>query len=190
MVNYIWENIFRRRTETQQVRYFLQDNLLFQDLSPRELHVIEKLVHIRRFQASEAIFRQGEMGVGMYIIFKGQVGISLRQDDPNDQNTFITRLIEGDFFGELSLVESNSRRTATAISYQETVLIGFYKPDLKEVLDRYPVIGAKILLRLSEVLGRRLKETTDKITDLKEELKVLKMPAGEESGDVIPFAKA
>ncbi|NJM10327.1 MAG: hypothetical protein HC883_05575 [Bdellovibrionaceae bacterium] len=50
------------------------------------------------------------------------------------------------------------------------MLIGFFRPDLFEILDRQPATGVKILLRLSEVLGRRLKETTLKVTELKDEL--------------------
>ena len=38
-------------------------------------------------------------------------------------------------------------------------------------MERQPETGVKILLRLSEVLGRRLKETTTKVSELKEELR-------------------
>ncbi len=44
------------------------------------------------------------------------------------------------------------------------MLIGFFKPDLMEILERKPEMGAKIMFQLATVLGRRLLETTEKIT--------------------------
>jgi hypothetical protein len=49
----------------------------------------------------------------------------------------------------------------------------FLKSDLSEVIERHPRTAVKILGRLSEVLGRRLKETADRFTDMKRELKAL-----------------
>ena len=47
------------------------------------------------------------------------------------------------------------------------MLIGFFKPDLEDILERNPAMGVKILFQLSSVLGRRLLETTERITLLK-----------------------
>ncbi len=110
----------------------------------------------------------------MYIIAKGSVDISLFDSQPlvgdAAKQVFVTKLEGGDFFGELSLVEDNGRRSASAIASEDCVLIGFFKPDLMEILERSPATGIKIIFRLSEVLGRRLKETTDKIKQLKREI--------------------
>jgi hypothetical protein len=58
-------------------------------------------------------------------------------------------------------------------------LIGFFKPDLLEITKRSPSAGIKVLSRLSEVLGRRLKEATDKVSELREELRELRAPPSE-----------
>jgi len=179
-VNYLWDNIFRRPKGEDEVRMTLKSNILFKDLSESELKFLENIVHVRHFHASEPVFRQGEVGVGMYIIVKGRVEIFVTEDSSNIEeeghNIFITHLLANDFFGELSLVEENGRRTASATARDETTLIGFFKPDLMEILKRSPSAGIKILFRLSEVLGRRLKETTDKVSDLRSALKELREP--------------
>jgi CRP-like cAMP-binding protein len=172
-VNSLWDNIFRQ-SQSKDLRGFLKENLLFQDLSDRDLRFLEHVVHVRKYHAGEPIFRQGDVGVGMYIIMKGRVEIFVT--DPTapsneDNEIFITQLLPTDFFGELSLVEDNGRRTATAIARDETLLIGFFKPDLLEVLSRKPAVGTRIVFRLAEVLGRRLKETTDKVSELRRALK-------------------
>lgn len=176
-MNYLWDNIFRRDNKKNDVRSALRQNILFQDLSDREIRLLSELVHIRRFHPGEPIFRQNEVGVGMYIILKGRVEIFVSSTEtPGDphRDIFITQLIEGDFFGELSLVEENGRRTATAVARDDCSLIGFFKPDLIEVLSRNPSAGTKIVMRLAEVLGRRLKETTDKVSELRRALKELR----------------
>jgi CRP/FNR family transcriptional regulator, cyclic AMP receptor protein len=176
-VNYLWENIFKRLEREQDISSVLSNNILFRNLTKNELRFIEKIIHVRKYRAGELVFRQGETGVGMYIIVKGRVEISIIDDvlmeRDKEKEIVVTTLEAGDFFGELSLVEENSRRSATATAAEDTVLVGFFKPDLLEVLERSSATGVKVVFRLAEVLGRRLKETTDKITQLKKEIRLL-----------------
>jgi CRP/FNR family transcriptional regulator, cyclic AMP receptor protein len=174
MVNTLWDNIFKKAEFDRSVARILSENNLFKDLTKRELRFLENIVHERQYRKGEYIFQQGEIGVGMYIIAKGGVDISIFDNQPiigeTNKHVFVARLEAGDFFGELSLVEDNGRRSASAVAAEDSVLIGFFKPDLIEILDRSPSTGVKIIFRLAEVLGRRLKETTDKIRQLKKEL--------------------
>lgn len=178
-MNYLWENIFRRQKKEDDIRTVLRENILFQDLSDRELRFVEEIVHLRRFHPGEPVFNQGEVGVGMYIVVKGRVEIFVSDASAassENREIFITQLSSGDFFGELSLVEENGRRTASAVARDETILIGFFKPDLTEILSRSPAAGIKIVVRLAEVLGKRLKETTEKVSELRRALKELREP--------------
>jgi len=176
-LNYLWDNIFRRQERQQDVKSILSNNFLFRNLNKRELSLAQTLVHIRRYRTGEAIFRQNESGVGMYIIGKGRVEISIFDDSTgskqNEKEIVVTTLEPGDFFGEISLVEETSIRSATARAAEDCVLVGFFKSDLVEILDRSPEAGIKIIFRLAEVLGRRLKETTDKISQLKKEIRMI-----------------
>ena len=184
-MNYLWDNLFRRGKKDDDTRTILRENILFQDLGERELRFVESLLHVRRYHAGEPIFRQNETGVGMYLIAKGRIEIFV--NDPNvlgeeeGREIFITQLVPGDFFGELALVEDNGRRTASALARDESVLIGFFKPDLNEVLARSPEAGIKITLRLAEVLGKRLKETTEKVSELRRAIKDLRSPPASDS---------
>ena len=174
MTNYLWENIFRKNKDENSILLKLKQNILFQDLSSSELKMVEQIVHTRNYRAGEVVFRQGELGVGMYIIVRGEVNIYVEEIQPQtgeSRSNLITQLKEDDFLGDLALIEDNSRRSATAIAQDDSVLIGFFKPDLIEITKRNPVAGVKILFRLSEVLGGRLRETTAKITELRKGLK-------------------
>ncbi len=176
MVSYLWDNLFRNSNKEQQIDNILKENFIFKTLTDRELSFVRKMVHYRTYRPGEPIFKQGELGVGMYILVKGHVNITV--DDhgrgPNhEKNTTVARLGSGDFFGEIALVEQVSRRTATVIAADEVSVLGFFKPDLAEILERNPQTGIKILSQLCEVLGRRLKETAERFTEIKRELKEL-----------------
>ena len=170
-MNLLWENILKRTSQEDSVAYILGQNILFKDLSGHERKFVERIVHERHYRKGEYIFQQGEVGVGMYIIAKGAVDILVSDPRSPSKNDFvITKLERLDFFGELSLVEDSGRRSAAAIASQDSTLIGFFKPDLMEILERNPRVGTKVVFRLAEVLGRRLRETTEKISQLKREM--------------------
>ena len=177
MADFLWKNYFKRTTKEKEISAILKENILFADLSSKQLKFVTNIVHLRKYRTGEVVFRQGEVGVGMYIIASGHVNIT-KEETISDKNKspdgiIITKLVSGDFFGELSLVEENGRRSATVVAGEDTSLIGFFKPNLLEILERRPGIGVKIALRLGEVIGKRLKETTDRVSILEEQLTLL-----------------
>ncbi|MCB0350481.1 MAG: cyclic nucleotide-binding domain-containing protein [Bdellovibrionales bacterium] len=181
MVNYLWDNIFKRGDLNDDIVQVLSENFIFKVLTKPELHFLRGLVHYRTYKPGEQIFSQGELGVGMYIVVQGTINITVEElhtVDEVQRNVFVTRLSRGDFFGEISLVEPAGRRTATATAAEEVALLGFFKPDLSEVIERNPRAAIKILSRLSEVLGRRLKETADRFAEVKRELRQMTRPDG------------
>ncbi len=172
MVNYLWDNLFREKDKNKNLRQRIKENILFQDLNFQELKLVENIVNVRHYRPGEPIFKQGEVGVGMYIILSGVINIyveELQAQTGAPYTTHVTQLKSGDFFGELALVEIEGRRSASATAHEESVLIGFYRPDLMEIVERSPSAGVKILMRLGEVLGSRLRQTTARITELKRE---------------------
>ena len=180
MINLLWENIFKKEEKSQKISNLLHQNKIFSTLTKKEIRIVEELVHERHYRAGETVFRQSEIGIGMYIIVKGAVDISVVEMEdvtanPNDKfsEILITKLKKGDFFGELSLVEDHGKRTAHATASEDCVLIGFFKPDLNVILQSHPAIGAKITMSLAEVVGKRLKSTTEKISQLRNEMKML-----------------
>ncbi len=175
MISSLWENIFKKVQEQRSIIHILSNNLLFKNLSLKELRFLKKIVHSRHYHARETIFKQGEIGIGMYIIAHGTVNITVQKTRSNasEKESLITQLKENDFFGELALVENKGARMATATAAEDTYLIGFFKPDLLELLERQPSLGAKIIFQLAEILGHRLKETSNSISNLKKEIEAL-----------------
>lgn len=164
----IWENLFHKQSKETQIYDILRDTFLFKDLSSTELELVYKIMNPRDFRAGEQIFRQGDNGVGMYIIVSGSVSVFLEEILENQEikRNLITKLVKGDFFGESSLVIENGHRSASVIAKEDCNLLGFFYPDLKEIINKHPKTGNRILFRLGEVLGTRLRETNKKIISL------------------------
>lgn len=163
-VNYYWENIFKKDRKQLTVIETLKKNILFKDLSVSEIKLVQNIIHFRKYSQGEMVFKQGDVGVGMYIIISGAVDVIYDEK-------YITTLKEDDFFGELALVEEHGLRTASALIKEDSQLLGFFKPDLLEITHQSPEIGVKILFRIAQVLGLRLHETTALVRTLRRETK-------------------
>jgi CRP-like cAMP-binding protein len=172
MKNPIWENIiFKRKSELSDTMQVLVKVPIFADLEEKELIEVEKIVHRRKYKKGEPIFRMGDPGLGMYIIVEGSVEIVEELD--NEERKHLADLGDGSFFGDLALLDE-SPRSASAIAKSECDMIGFFRPDLVDLLYRRPQIGTKILWALARVIGERLRRTNDQLTNLQREVKVRK----------------
>jgi len=172
----LWDNLFRKNTPEYHIQSLLKETILFKDLNERELLLVYKIMHPRNFRSGEEIFKQGDRGVGMYLIANGSVNIFLEEnlEKQETKKSFITRLERGDFFGESALVIDGGFRSATVIAREDCNLLSFLYPDLKEIIEQFPKTGVKILMRLGEVLGTRLRETNKKIISFISEIDSLK----------------
>ncbi len=159
----IWANIFRLGSRKESLAEILQTIPLFRDLTTKELRILEQIVHIRTYGAGEPVFVETEPGAGMYVIRTGRVDIVLR---PKAENPLMLAELEsGDFFGEMALLGDTSR-SATALARERSELIGFFHPDLIEIINIHPSMGAKISLGLAKTLAERLRYTNAQLRDI------------------------
>ncbi|MGE4233283.1 MAG: Crp/Fnr family transcriptional regulator [Bacteriovoracia bacterium] len=166
-MDFLWTNLFSKKDAKEvTVIETLKANQLFLELSPKELKYVAKMVHLREYQPGEVIFSQYEKGLGMYMLAKGKVEIRSHKPYSPKKEVLITTLEAGSFFGEIALVDQENKRTASAYAVGPTILVGFFKPDLMEIMVRKPETGIKIVFALASVLGRRLNETTETLTSL------------------------
>jgi len=78
-------------------------------------------------------------------------------------------LNDGEFFGELSLLDSDTR-SATAVATENSDLLAFLRPDLQSFSKRNPQIGNKILFNLAKVMAVRLRKTGEQVSEKSAEL--------------------
>lgn len=100
--------------------------------------------HVLSFDTDEAIVREGEPGLGFYLVLSGRA-------DVRQGGQVINRLGQGEFFGEIALLEGVPR-TADVVATEPTVCLGLVHTDFRGLLVREPRIAMEIL----EEEGRRL----------------------------------
>jgi len=159
----VWANIFRFVTREESLSEMLRNIPLFQNLTPKELRILERVVHIRTFEAQQSVFLETEPGAGVYIIRSGRVDIVLNHQ--TERPLTLAGLEPGDFFGEMALLGYTSR-SATAVVRERSELIGFFHPDLTEILNVHPSMGAKISLGLAKTLAERLRYTNAQLRSM------------------------
>lgn len=128
---------------------------LFALLSPRELRVIDGLLHERSYLAGEIVFDEGEEGQALYVVLGGRVLIR-RQGAPGDGR--IAEIPAGAMFGELALLDGVPR-TAQARALDDCVLAALSRTDFNRLVDTHAGIASRIALQLARDLGQKLVAT-------------------------------
>jgi CRP/FNR family transcriptional regulator, cyclic AMP receptor protein len=177
--NALWKNFFSSKT----VREGTTEDVLrkvpaFTNLAPRELKEVATIVHKREYRAGEPVFYQGDPGLGMYIVQDGEVSITILGKDEKESELIV--LGDGDFFGELALLDE-SPRSANAICKTDCTLIGFFRPDLFEVIEKNNTLGIKIVLKLAEIVAQRLRQTDKELSKVKSQLERLQIQSERDS---------
>ena len=151
----IWENPFKKSAADHESDIaFFSKVPIFDTLTRRQKLKINSLIHIRHFNKDEIVFRQDDPGVGLYIVRDGQVEVYREYDDKTRNK--IASLKKGDFFGDISLL-NDSPRSATVVASQKTVLLGFFKTDLLNLMDSDPKLGVRFVYQLARIVAERLR---------------------------------
>ena len=160
--NPFWKYLGLGRVDDDPVSDFILGRLaLFSDFNKQDLRHIRPLLHHRTFKAGERIFTQDEVGSGMYIIQRGQVDI-LQESEEDLPSRLLQRLEDGDFFGELALL-NDLRRPASAVAYEPAELLVLFQADLYDLIEREPELGVRLIRSLSRIMGERLIQVNDEL---------------------------
>jgi len=169
--NALWRNLFSQRVIREgTIEEVLSKVPAFANLAPRELKEVAAIVHKREYRSGEPVFYQGDPGLGMYIVKDGEVSIVIQGKDGNERE--LALFGDGDFFGELALLDE-SPRSANAVCKTECTLIGFFRPDLFELIEKNTTLGIKIVLKLAEIVAQRLRHTDKELSKVKSQLERL-----------------
>jgi CRP-like cAMP-binding protein len=133
---------------------------LFAYLRTDQLNRLAPLLEPVAWPKGARVFDMGDMGMELFIITSGHIGISV-DPDPNRQ-VFINELRAGDCLGEMSLID-NEPRSATAHVLEDTEALALEKEKLHGLLMTYPELGIGMLralsLRLRSLTARMAKKT-------------------------------
>jgi CRP/FNR family cyclic AMP-dependent transcriptional regulator len=144
---------------------------LFQDLNEKEIKQVVKLAVPKTFPGGALIIQEGESGDTMYILCQGEVeitkrlGLVLDEDTPNERIIIRLKADEGVCFGEMSLLEDEPR-SATVTALTDCFLMELSRENFLDLIKYNSDMGCKILLRLSQLLSKYLRKTSQDMVKL------------------------
>ncbi len=129
---------------------------VFSTLEHEDLERIAQLAVPRTFEPAQIVFREGDASDTCYIVRSGRAR-AVREHADGRTITLAT-FGSGDIFGELAMFE-DERRSATVEAVQRTSVVAVLGPDMRRLMVEHPGIS----LRLVVALGRRLRETNERL---------------------------
>jgi CRP-like cAMP-binding protein len=122
----------------------------FEHASTSTLHVMAEAVHRRTYRRGESLYYEGDPGLGLYVVEEGRIRLTTEPEPGRSRE--LRQVGATDMFGVLSVL-GDFRRMETAETVTEARVLGFFRPDLKNVLKRTPKAGAEIALALGRYVA-------------------------------------
>ena len=124
---------------------------LFAGLSKRHLRKIAKVAKTSAFSPGRPIVREGSPGNTFFVILEGRA----RVVSEGAASVALAELGQGDFFGELALLDGGPR-SATVVATTRVEALRLSRTAFRRLVVEEPELG----LRVMEDLARRLRQIT------------------------------
>lgn len=135
------------RSENDAVVDMLEKSPLWSGVDRQDFKAIVKMSKQQKFQSGETIVKKGEEGAGFYLVLDGAVEIR------SNGNT-LSRLGPGQFFGEMSVVDTQPR-SADVVAVEPSRVLVLSAWAFKSLVSERPRIAVKML----QEFVRRLRNT-------------------------------
>lgn len=140
-------------------RAILRKINIFSDLRDREVDKLLEIVEQKNFIKDSVILTQDDLGDALFIIVSGKVKVALLGEEGKE--IILSTLKEGDFFGEMSLLDGEPR-SASVIALEDSSLLIMRQDEFLNQIRRSPKIALKIMVEMS----KRLRWADEKIGSL------------------------
>ncbi len=129
---------------------------LFESMEEADLVVLANKLSSKSFAEGDVIFAQGDKGDTMYVIEEGAVDIVAGS---GSRRVTLASLFNGQYFGELSLLDA-APRSAAAVAARQTLTLVLEREDFVEFVRGRPAASLAIMHELAE----RMRATNELMT--------------------------
>ncbi|HEU5459946.1 MAG TPA: DUF1003 domain-containing protein [Pyrinomonadaceae bacterium] len=138
-------------TASQMTLEAIRSVPLFASLDDEAAAELRNLLSDKIVPQNTRLFRQGDIGDGMYLIESGRVRISIQDDD--QQELTLAELAQGDFFGEMSIIDGR-QRSADANVVEDARLAVLSRDAFLAFVRTNPDVALEMLSALTDRLRR------------------------------------
>jgi CRP/FNR family transcriptional regulator, cyclic AMP receptor protein len=149
----------------------LQQSALLADFTPAEADLLGETMLLVRAQPGQLLIAEDEASDWMMVLMRGTVDVGKRKvgagsdsQEPGD-TTRLAVLREGAAIGEMSMFDGEPRYASCwALSEIEAAVIT--RAAVGRLIKLHPAVGAKLLVKLTQLLAQRLRNTSNQLVKL------------------------
>ena len=121
---------------------FLGSISLCENMTDEDIKAIAEHCRIKSYKKKNVIFLESDPGNMLYLICSGRVKITKLNEEGNE--VILTILGDGDFFGEMSLLDDQDRN-ANAIAMDDVELLTVTKNEFVNLIRNNPTLSLNLL---------------------------------------------
>jgi HD-GYP domain-containing protein (c-di-GMP phosphodiesterase class II) len=137
---------------SRPIKDILREISFFSSMSEYDLSQIADIIIEKQYRKGAVIIEEFKEAERFFIIYKGKIEITKRFE--GDEEFVLAVQSDGDFFGEMALLDEG-RRSATVRALEPTIVLEISRNNFETLLYKAPVLAYQILKELSS----RLRET-------------------------------
>lgn len=143
----------------ERYRNLLASTAIFRGCPPQAIDDLVRRVQVRTRPADTLIVAQDEPGDSLFIIASGRVKVAMFGESGRELT--LSELRAGDFFGELSLLDTRPR-TASVVALDDATVLQLGRDAFVQHLRQHPQTAFNLL----QEMGRRLRRSDEIIANL------------------------
>jgi uncharacterized membrane protein len=155
---------------------------LFASLDDDAARDLRNLLSEKAVTQNMLLFRQGDTGDAMYLIESGRVRISIRDDDK--QEVILADLAQGDFFGEMSIIDGR-QRSADAHVIEDSRLAVLSRDAFLSFVRTKPDVALEMLSALTDRLRRTDDLLRSRVSRNANEMEQARLTLADRAADLI-----
>jgi len=132
---------------------------LFSELAPADTNALTEHTHTRSYPANSILINEGDHTDSLYVILEGEV--KAYACDDSGKEVILNILREGDYFGELSLLDDEPR-SASVMTLTSTKVMIISKANFKKCL----ASNTNLAFNLIRVLTKQVRGLTQNVKSL------------------------
>lgn len=148
-------------SNTVETREKLKKSVLFHEFSTEEVDAFIELCDPVSAPAGEIIVKQDDLGDCMYVVVTGSAKVIHHKAG---HDIHLATLKEGDFFGEIALVDEGPR-SADVIALSDCMLLKITQGVIAAVAGVYPTAAFKFLIAIGRIMVDRLRQSNQRYVD-------------------------
>lgn len=160
----------------------LRQCALLSDFTPGEADLLGNSMLLVRARPGQLLIAEDEAGDWMMVLLRGTVDVGKRKigagsdDREAGDTTRLAVLREGAAIGEMSMFDGEPRYASCwALSEIEAAVLS--RPAVANLIRAHPAVGAKLLVKLTQLLAQRLRNTSSQLVKALQRERAQELPA-------------